>query len=213
VNTAPLSADLYEQFHDAAIGGVRNREGQPMETGYRKDPHFGEGFGVDHETWSPEGHAELKRKYQHRRDNDEFVGNLLAQNPDKMLPRTPDGQQLVGKPKVLLRPLGPGEARVLAQGVIDRYHTEITSAHTEDARLTAIARVCQDLDQMHLFADGNIRTVVFLVLNKLLLEQGYSPVIMDEPNVFDAKSVDQLKALIKAGQRRFRSFQPPPKRH
>ena len=44
-----------------------------------------------------------------------------------------------------------------------------------DKRLELIIRTCQDLDQMHLFTDGNIRTIAFLVMNKMLIENGFNP--------------------------------------
>jgi hypothetical protein len=205
VDQKPLSADLYEQLHDAAVRGVSDREGLPMEQSYRSDRAYGAAFGLDMDTWSPGGHAELLAKYRRRAESDEFVGHMLEKHPDKMLKRSDDGQQLLGRQDFRVRPLGPVEAHDIAKGVISRYHNEIESAENEDERLTAIARICQDLDQLHLFADGNIRTVVFLLLNKLLLEQGFSPVIMHEPNVFDGKSVSELKALIKAGQAKYES--------
>ncbi|WP_343602821.1 DUF4157 domain-containing protein [Roseateles sp.] len=206
----PLDAGMYEALHDSAVRGVRTRSGEQMDERYRDNPQMGEGFGLDMENWSPAGHAELHKKFQKKRTDP--VGSMLAENPNKMIERSVDGQALAGKQVFRVRPTNSREHAVeLAQEVISRYHDDIVAADElpeeaaqRDAKLTAIARICQDLDQMHLFTDGNIRTIVFLVLNKLLLEQGFSPVIMSEPNVFDCKSVDELKAEIGRGQRNYR---------
>lgn len=56
--------------------------------------------------------------------------------------------------------------------------------------------VCQTLDQLHLFIDGNIRTIVFVVLNKMLIDAGYPLVTFDNPNIFDMYSVDQITGII-----------------
>jgi hypothetical protein len=59
-----------------------------------------------------------------------------------------------------------------------------------------MVEICQTLDQLHLFSDGNIRTIIFLTLNKMLLDAGYKPVIWENPNVFDAYSVVELKEML-----------------
>ena len=93
-----------------------------------------------------------------------------------------------------------------AQEVLYIYNQEIKNAETEEKTLEAIARCCQDLDQLHLFIDGNIRTIAFLVLNKLLLQNGLDPVILDDPNIFDCNAVDELIVAIRKGQDQFRSY-------
>ncbi|KQV53028.1 hypothetical protein ASC95_09665 [Pelomonas sp. Root1217] len=183
-----------------------------MEANYRKNPKMGEGFGLDMENWSPQGHAELVTKFRHRPDDP--VGQMLMAHPDKMIERSADGMSLVGRPAFRLRPTRSREQAVeLAREVIDRYATDISATNEladavsqRKAKLTAIIRVCQDLDQMHLFTDGNIRTITFLVLNKLLIEQGFSPAIMDEPNAFDCMSVAELTALVLAGQQTYQKY-------
>lgn len=214
----PLTPAMYEQLHQTAVGGVLDRHGGAMDPNYRQDPHTGAGFGLDMENWSPAGHAEMVLK--HRGRPNDPVGSMMVQHPDKMIKRSPDGQTVNKGQAFLVRGMrSRDQALALAQDVIDRYQGAIAAANlpghaptADDEKLTAIAQICQDLDQMHLFADGNIRTVVFLVLNKLLLEQGFLPVIMDEPNVFDGKSIAELKTFIAQGQRAYRRHLPPRRR-
>lgn len=58
-------------------------------------------------------------------------------------------------------------------------------AEPDDATLHAIAQCCQQLNQHHLFAEANIRTIGFLCLNKLLLDQGAPATILEYPKVLD----------------------------
>lgn len=76
-------------------------------------------------------------------------------------------------------------------------------ASLEDKKLEIIARICQNLDQMHLFADGNIRTIGFLLLNKFLIENDLSPTIMYDPNMLDLRSIQKIIDEIKKGQTYF----------
>lgn len=82
-----------------------------------------------------------------------------------------------------------------------RYH--LAPKTTEDEKLHAIARLCQDLDQLHVFVDGNIRTTGILLLNKLLIENGLSPSVMHDVNQLDCLSEDELVTIIKEGQEFF----------
>lgn len=193
-----LDVTGYELLHDLAVQNVEDRSGQPMQPGYRDNPHFGEGFGVDEDTWSDDGYQELRVKYNNRAENS--VGRVLVDDPIEMV------GPLVQNKVLRLIPLYRSQCQRFARVVLDAYHQEIAAAATADDQLNAIARCCQDLDQLHLFVDGNIRTIAFLVLNKLLLQNGLEPVVLDEPNVFDCKSVDELREAIKIGQAKFRSL-------
>jgi prophage maintenance system killer protein len=206
-----LTAASYEELHDLAVGGVLDRAGKKMEKGFRNSKDYGEGFGVDQDTWSEEGYEELLEKYRNRGPKnvkDERypeghpVGAALAEKPEKMVgPGVP-------RKVMQIRPMLAAACEEAATSVIGVFHQEIAEAETEDAKLEAIARCAQDLDQLHLFADGNIRTIAFLVVNKLLLQNGLTPVILKEPNVFDCKSVAELKAALREGQRLFNRYMP-----
>jgi hypothetical protein len=65
------------------------------------------------------------------------------------------------------------------------------------------------LDQAHLLPDGNIRTIAFGVLPKLLLENGFEPTILHDPNILDGYSVAEIKVAILQGQKDFRSLCSP----
>jgi hypothetical protein len=193
-----LTAESYEELHDLAAGNVLTRKGERMETGFRNSRLFREGFGVDEDTWSMAGYEELEQKYEDRDSNP--VGANLVLPPAEMV--GPGVERKIMQIKPMLR----SQCIRFANVVINLFYEQIEKAESEDEKLEAIARCAQDLDQLHLFADANIRTIAFLVVNKLLLENGLDPVILDEPNVFDCKSIGELKSALRKGQQTFRSY-------
>ncbi|WP_169708772.1 Fic family protein [Trinickia terrae] len=98
------------------------------------------------------------------------------------------------------------EVSAAADDILRRHADHIEAAAPGDAKLRAIARCCQELERTHLFADGNARTVGFLVLNKLLLENGMPPAMLADPNRFDGFSANELVGEIKHGQATFQRF-------
>lgn len=65
---------------------------------------------------------------------------------------------------------------------------------------------CQDLDQHHLFMDGKIRTIAFLVMNKLLLQNDLLPSVLQDPSVFDMNSIEEIVEDIRWGQEAFQTL-------
>jgi prophage maintenance system killer protein len=87
---------------------------------------------------------------------------------------------------------------------LDKY--EALPKTNEEEKLIAIATLCQDLDQMHVFVDGNIRTTGILVLNKLLLQQRLSPSVLEDVNCLDCLSVAEIVEKIREGQAYFQAL-------
>lgn len=97
----------------------------------------------------------------------------------------------------------------------DRYKqaNRLICAYQEESKLTtsteekqiAILRFIQNLDQSHLFADGNIRTVAFVLMNYLLVKENLCPVIWENPNVLDGHALIECYQLMLEGQSRFQS--------
>jgi hypothetical protein len=69
------------------------------------------------------------------------------------------------------------EAPGLVDTVFDRYYEEIARDGSDHDRLRAIGRVVRALQVIHPFGDANRRLNVHVLLPKLLLEQGFKPVI------------------------------------
>ncbi|GKS83594.1 hypothetical protein AVMA1855_05600 [Acidovorax sp. SUPP1855] len=90
--------------------------------------------------------------------------------------------------------------------ILREYRTDVAKASSEKEKLRAIARCAQRLEQAHLFMDGNARTTGFLVVNKLLLENGLAPTLIADPNHFDGLSANELAKDIQRGQTLFKRY-------
>jgi hypothetical protein len=86
----------------------------------------------------------------------------------------------------------------------NKYYERLEKAKNPKEKLDAIAKLCRAVEVAHIFTDGNQRTIVFGLLNKLLIENGFSPVILENPFVFDGyHSADELVQDIEKGMRNF----------
>lgn len=69
-----------------------------------------------------------------------------------------------------------------------------------------IVRTCQALIQTHTFRDGNTRTNTCWLLNKLLIDNGFLPVVLENPKIFYACDIDMLIDGVKKGQQNFKKL-------
>jgi len=91
--------------------------------------------------------------------------------------------------------------RALMDHVIAKAHREIAEANgDQDSVLGAIVDCCRGLGVIHPFKDANGRVMMFLVLNKLLMENGMPPTILQDQGYMVGKSKATLVGLIKQGQ-------------
>ncbi|SEK17258.1 MULTISPECIES: hypothetical protein [unclassified Variovorax] len=54
--------------------------------------------------------------------------------------------------------------------------------------------------------DGKIRTIAFLVMNKLLLQNDLLPSVLQDPSVFDMNSIEEIVEDIRWGQEAFQTL-------
>ena len=84
------------------------------------------------------------------------------------------------------------------------YYEKIEFAMGSEAKLRAIVELCRSLEVFHSFSDGNQRTIVFCLLTKLLIENGFSPAIVKDPCVFDGyRTIASLVEEVREGMERF----------
>lgn len=83
----------------------------------------------------------------------------------------------------------------LVASAIDHYNAEIVKVTSDDDKLLLIAKLIQTFERIHPFADANGRVFVNLLLNYLLLQEGFPPAIFFDPNIFDMnhEMVDEIK--------------------
>ena len=109
-------------------------------------------------------------------------------------------------PKLLQRPIRQKTAEWAFNFLFSQYIEVIAKARSDDDKLSAIVTFCQSLDQVHLFKDGNIRTVGMFTLNKLLYDNNLPFCSLNDVNVFDCLSIQELINAVKEGQAYFYNF-------
>ncbi|MEN3813514.1 Fic family protein [Chromobacterium piscinae] len=88
-------------------------------------------------------------------------------------------------------------------GYLNEYHNQ--SKCNENEIIDAISTLLRNIEMSHLFEDGNGRTENVL-LNKLLLDNGLSPCALDDTNIFSGHSIEEMRDVIKSGQKRFQQL-------
>jgi hypothetical protein len=76
--------------------------------------------------------------------------------------------------------------------LINEYNSSIKKAETLDEKLSIIVKYIAGFERLHPFNDANIRTFVIVLLNRLLIQNGFPPATFYQPNVFDGFSHSQL---------------------
>jgi hypothetical protein len=97
-------------------------------------------------------------------------------------------------------------SRARIQKLFDDFYATLRTTGTP---LREIARLHKNLEYMHAFKDANTRTNL-VVLNKLLVECGYNPVVLDDPNQSYTQTIDEWEALLDRGVRRWRAIRRAP---
>ena len=87
--------------------------------------------------------------------------------------------------------------------VFDDFNQNIRLCESEDEKIRVIMRHVQLIDQIHPFADGNVRTC-YILMNKLFVDHGLGFCLPMNPNRFDMCSLDELCSMAKDG---FLNFQ------
>jgi hypothetical protein len=85
------------------------------------------------------------------------------------------------------------------KNAVAKYNTDIKLAATQDQKLETIVELVWTCDHIHPFMDGNIRTFAVILLTRLLLQNGFPPVTLLDPNVFDCFSKAELVDVLKQG--------------
>ena len=87
------------------------------------------------------------------------------------------------------------------QALIVEYHHQMIKAKHPEAKLRAMVSFIQQCEQLHPFLDGNCRTFCMLLLDHLLIKNGFPPAILQNPNRFDARSQNELFDDVVHGMR------------
>jgi hypothetical protein len=89
--------------------------------------------------------------------------------------------------------------------LIEQYESNIKKISDDSEVLKLIVRFIQDLEDIHMFQDGNCR-LMYLLLNKELMRHDFAPVILKDPNNLDNYTPEKLVEEIILGQEAFKRF-------
>ncbi|MGZ8182001.1 MAG: Mur ligase family protein [Methylobacter sp.] len=85
------------------------------------------------------------------------------------------------------------------EAIVGRFNADMIDTQSQEARLRSIALLIRELELLHPFPDGNCRTFACVLLTQLLLNYGYTPAILKNPNLDGEYSLDQWIEEIKIG--------------
>ena len=95
------------------------------------------------------------------------------------------------------------ECRDRADKIFATFNADIAKAGSDDEKRMVVAKTVQDLVRSHLFSAGNSDVVAFSVMNRMLLEAGLSPAVLDNPRGAGGCSQAELAEEIRKGQETF----------
>lgn len=187
-----MDAKSLAKLHDICVDKVKDTTNKGCLTCY-KPPHFLKGFCIGAcyafpWTISQEVLEEWKKEKlihsaeYNTEDRTEYLASLKFSKKESYH-------------IIVSQYTGVKDLRINA--LFDAYYKEIPEALSTNAKLIAIVRLCRALEILHAFPDGNQRTIVFSLLLKLLIENGFCPTILKEPAAFDGPySLNELVSQV-----------------
>lgn len=223
----PLSAQYLIDLHDTCIDPVRNILTAESASGVIKvETPFTQGIYDAYKTfglitqgpcinYTKQGLQELRDKLLQgdtsfcieKNDMSERVTseNIRSIELDELFEKVNTGQwsvAIINSPKE-----NPVSRKI--ESIIKTYHKNIENARHDEEKIRAIATCVHELELAHPFPDANCRTLVTLLTNKLLLQNDLPLTLLENPNRFDAYSVDELCTEITRGMEKFKSYTQP----
>ncbi|MFN7662975.1 MAG: hypothetical protein ACK5PQ_04590 [Alphaproteobacteria bacterium] len=97
---------------------------------------------------------------------------------------------------------GPIIAEKTVETIIESYRSRMEQELKEEDKIKAIIQLASDLDRFHYFRDGNLRTAM-IIAQRELIRNGFSPVVLEDPNSLDGFSQEELFEEFIKGMERF----------
>lgn len=110
----------------------------------------------------------------------------------------PDGQE----PIIVFHETSGVEREQEAIKIIESYFDAMKLTKTPEAKIREISILIQDLMQLHLYWDGNGRSL-YMITNLLLIQNGLRPFYPKNMCMFDGNSVETMVQEVLSGQERF----------
>lgn len=105
-----------------------------------------------------------------------------------------------GQPCTIVSKINPGLEEVsvsakierLVQILLDRYYETMEQSKTDKEKIVAMIELVRDLEQLHPFNDANCRTFCMSLFSYLLMQNGFPPPILNNPNNFEGHSIQEM---------------------
>lgn len=88
----------------------------------------------------------------------------------------------------------------LIENTCNQYNSAIITASTSEDKLRVIVSSVQEIERIHPFCDGNGRTS-YILLQRLLIQNGFLPSMMFNPNHLDGHSTESVIEELMEGMR------------
>ena len=161
-----------------------------------------------HTSVSPHSPACIKIKETFAKEGSPVCEKEIMKKVSAAYNRFTDDKALYESPCIKLYP--SRNLSILENSIrqlIKVYEDEVSCEGIDvEGKIKSILRFVQNLDQIHPFYDGNIRTFSVLLIQKLLIDQGITPVCFDDPNCVDCLSIDEILGHFRKGQSNFLSL-------
>lgn len=196
-----IDADFLERVHDAA--SAHKVEDEFYHRGYRTraDKESNVAFAAP-DDYTPDAGAAGPIGRALAEVNPQFTEAMtdVSQDEDAY-----DWQPASGQAENLELRFKPMRARALkaeVNNILGHYYRRIGRQRTQREKLRLIARTHRNLENLHPFLDANTRTNR-LILHKLLVENGMTPVILDNPLNVHLKSHEEWADELEGGMARW----------
>ena len=99
----------------------------------------------------------------------------------------------------------PRDIEKKLSNIISQYQSEMSQKPiSSKEKLRVIVSFIRQLGWLHPFKDANTRVFVMLLLNKCLIENNFPPTLLNNPNVFDGHSIEELIDQVCQGFHHFK---------
>ncbi|MER6181915.1 hypothetical protein [Streptomyces sp. NPDC001652] len=179
----PMDSSAYRTMHGLATSGL----GRSLDWSGGRPTHFplrGDALAPDIFDERVGGRALVYDMTTH-----DWKGGLPRPQPATILTR------FLHSNPALATNYRKNEAPGLVDSVFEEHYARVAAPDADDtAKLASIARTIRALHVIHPFEDGNLRSNVQILLPKLLLEQGYRPIVPNDMyGLFQGgRSVDEM---------------------
>lgn len=205
----PVDADLYLALHGLVISKVSINEKGSKWSEYKSDKVTT--FGVyKWESWEEDPNAFGIAE----REVSEAIKEMCDEGLIYTLNQALSSQRKAEIGVLVITAMGQarisyktGECSARVDEIFSAYYDAMDITDGREERLAIIARTIRALHVGHFFRDANGRLNIFVLLNKLLIDAGFCPVILPHgPEVFGGmKTIARLVEDIEAGMRAFRA--------